>query len=394
MTPLGIFAADFHLSPTTWVKHPELRDDAYHSLDQVCGFAMQHRVPLFMLGDIFDKARPESESVQVFCDAMARLKQAGIPVYFIRGNHDYTEPPWPLISRWAMSIHKRTERLGRFKIYGLDYTPRGSLAAELAQVPGGTDILVAHQSWSEIQGVGATDGSLSEIHHAGWLITGDYHIHGTWQGESASGPIRVYSPGATCMQALDEPPEKFCLLLSEEGDGRPTITSLPIDTRAFQCHRVTTPASLDQLCTWFAHMPPFPQDHPGVVGRPIYRVQFLDSLPDAYKRLTAALGEPNQKCHFFPEPLHAEVEQVAVQLSPAQIQAGGFDTLESGLAEMLAQNAISPELYAGAVRLLRAADKKAEIALLFQEVLDGRFILPDRVEPSFSGPADLLSAPS
>lgn len=392
MQPLGIFAADLQLAPITWVKHPELRGDAYHSLDQLCEQAITHRVPLFLLGDIFDKSHPDAASVQEFCRQMQRMADACIDVYIIRGNHDYTDPPWPLVSSWPQWINGRTIELGGYRFYGLDFTNRGRLADALKEVPLGTDVLLAHQAWAEMQGIGATDGSFADIHHAVWMITGDYHVAGVWRGESASGPITVFSPGSTCMQALNEPPEKSCLLVCADKGGL-QVNTLVLDTRRFYHYQVTTTELLDQLCAYFTQLPEI-EDRPGLAGRAIFRVQFLDSLPDAYKRLMAALGEPNRKCHFFPEPQHTAPEQVMVQLSAEQIQAGGFDTLESGLVEMLQQGVITQELYDAAIRLLRAPDPKAEIAALFQEITDGRRILADRVEPSQDRPAHLLPSPS
>ena len=94
VTPLMVLSSDWHLSPFSWKKHPNVHRDSYYSLQQIVDLCIQLNVPLIAAGDLFDIKHPPSESV-VFCvEQMARLQRVGLPVYYIQGQHELSEIPW------------------------------------------------------------------------------------------------------------------------------------------------------------------------------------------------------------------------------------------------------------------------------------------------------------
>ncbi len=59
------------------------------AFNRVIDVAVDHQVDFVVIaGDVFDDTRPSYSDFSLFVSGMERLNEAGIPVYFINGNHD------------------------------------------------------------------------------------------------------------------------------------------------------------------------------------------------------------------------------------------------------------------------------------------------------------------
>ena len=68
-----------------------LEDQAY-IFDQIQSIIMQEKVEgVLIAGDIYDKAVPSAEAVQLFDDFLTELAAKKLPVFLIYGNHDSPE---------------------------------------------------------------------------------------------------------------------------------------------------------------------------------------------------------------------------------------------------------------------------------------------------------------
>ena len=355
MTPFLVIASDLHLRPQTWVKHPELRGDAYCALQQIVDLCLQRGLPLLLLGDIFDSARPDSQSVQFFVEQMQRLHAANLHVAYVQGNHDYATPPWPDVAK-LKHLNRQLDHIGPCLFYGLDYTT--DPAAAFQQIPEAANVLVAHQAWAEIQSVGHTDAKAPDLPaNIRIVLTGDYHMTGLYTGTNSAGlPVTFLSPGSTCLQALNEPPDKYCYLMSWTYD-RPEFELHQLKSRPLFRMRVATADELDATCASL-RSPPTQQLVPAEISRPIARVQYRDDLPDAFERLVTAAGD---NWHLFPEPQRV-VEDVVIDMTVTP--AGAFEGLLTALPH------VEPEgtaVYEATRRLLQAVDVQTELQTLRQE---------------------------
>lgn len=312
-TPIAAFTADNHLRPSTWVKHPSLAGDAYAAWFQICAFCAMYRLPLLQLGDLFDSTRPDSHSVSQYLEGVQQLQAANVPFFFIEGNHDLASPPWAKVSAWAQPAEGLFHIAG-IPFYGLGYKSAATLSGELTRIPMETRVLLSHQAWKEIQGVGAVDAAFSALPRGMTLLTGDYHVCDVYHGFAQDGqPVTAYSPGSTALQALNEPAAKNFGILYDDL----TVQWQPLVTRA--CHRVhlTTSDELDALIASIRTG----QLQPPLVSIPclqkaILAIRYSDHLPDAYARLTDAVGE---LFHLFLEPVRSKTDTVEV---PANIVQG------------------------------------------------------------------------
>ena len=361
--PLFVFAADTHLQPCAWVKHPELRGDAYCSFAQIVDYCCAHNLNLVLGGDIFDKHRPDPDSVQFLLQQAERLRSNDHVLMFVQGDHDYqATTPWTAIGRHAVSLHQLVCAAGSFNVYGLDWASRDRLGAALATIPANTDILVMHEAWEELQGIGQTEGRIADIPHVKVLLTGDYHVALRKDVQTPdSRCIRVYSPGSTCMQAVDEQPDKSFLLVGE-CDGEVQVQRIPLLTRRKLVLNYQTEAQLVgdlQNCVldnWLTAQPVLPPE----ISKPILRVTFNDEIPNAWQRISDVAAS---RFHLFPNPVRVPATTVVVDDRQFG-DPGAFSTLFDA-CHRLGQR---PADYDTVMRLARnPSDPKRELEVMYAE---------------------------
>ncbi len=324
--PILVFTGDNHLRPTTWVRHPTLYGDAYVAWRQIITYCVDQKLPLALLGDFFDSKRPDSQSVGNYTWATNMMWRAGLHMYYVEGNHDKADPPWCSIDPYPQALG-RTEIAG-IPFYGLSFTSKDLLPQELANIPPETRVFLAHQAWLEIQRVGHTDGSFSMLPHGLVMLTGDYHVCGTWQGTAANGQqVVAYSPGSTALQALNEPPAKFFGVLFDDL----TVEWVPLITRTLISITCDTPAALDELVPQLQVGLPVTNSGYPELAKPIVRVRYNDALPSANLRLIDAAGD---KFHLFLEPQHAAPLDITV----AADLPTTFESLMSAVTELSGEN--------------------------------------------------------
>ena len=82
-----IHTADWHLGRTLY-NRPMLEDQRA-VLDELLKVAEEKKIDaLVIAGDIFDRSNPPGDAIELFDSVLARLKDLGIKVLFIAGNHD------------------------------------------------------------------------------------------------------------------------------------------------------------------------------------------------------------------------------------------------------------------------------------------------------------------
>lgn len=219
-------AADLHLTPIVWKDMPSMKGDAYAALTQLVDKCIELRAACLLIsGDIFDKAKLDSESVEVFRREMDRLHDNNVLVCVIQGQHEGAEPPWAqaLGSAKYVGDGKPFTILNDGKdvtVVGFDYTNAIDLQAKLKQVKN-VDILMLHQMAKQALDIeGAWNFDVDWVHKSVKLIlAGDYHGH--------LNVGRLWYPGATHFRKIDEIGPKYCLTI----DGDLKVTPVPLVTR-------------------------------------------------------------------------------------------------------------------------------------------------------------------
>ena len=363
MTPMFVFCADLHLEDGAWSTRPGIYGDAYYSFQQIIDYCIEHRLPLVMGGDILEKKQNLARPIAKLCAGLSRMQDENLDVFYIQGNHEYDRnAPWLSVHAWPTHIHQRTMLIGDARVYGLDWLPRGEIQEAFQQVPEDTNILITHQVWKDFMGtVGRTECELTDVHHVQTVLAGDFHITKVAEGTNAQGkPIKMLSPGSTAMQDMGEDPHKSFFVICEH-EGQIVFAPKKLKTRGALNYVVKDADLLDELCVGG-----FTRDistlvfgaqaagyHPDV-QKPLVKVKFDKSLPDAYLRVTTAIGD---RAHLFCEAL---TEKAAPKTTTSRNAAR--NDLVTATADLLGD---ATEAYKLAEALLNADDPTKEFDAQF-----------------------------
>jgi DNA repair exonuclease SbcCD nuclease subunit len=172
-------------------------------------------------GDLFDAPRPDAKSVRTAQEVVELIKDAGIEVYGIDGNHDLADNYWlDVIGAHPLETGMPEAWCG-MKIVGINYrNGRDFIAAINEMIDRGekADILVAHFALAELNGGGTADTGVQELcpllEKLGvkCVLMGHVHIPEAkkWNG------ILFVNPGSTEMKSANEPEEKYYFVVDTD----------------------------------------------------------------------------------------------------------------------------------------------------------------------------------
>lgn len=374
MTPLFVFCADTHLVDGAWASRPAIYGDAYYSFFQIVDYCIEHDLPLVIGGDILEKKQNLARPVAKLCEGLTKMQDRGVPVYYIQGNHEYDRnAPWLSVHPWPLHMHEASFDINGVKVCGLDWLPRGEIQEAFTRVPTNADILITHQVWKDLMGnVGRPECELTDVHHVQTVLAGDFHITKTVESVNAQGqPIKMLSPGSTCMQDIGETPEKFFFVIGRvPTTGSIVFTQMPLKTRRFLGYTVKDQETMDTLCAGgiasdIAKL--IDPSLPEAINKPLVRVKFDKRLPDAHLRISTSVGElAHLFCDAIVDKSRGEEETN---------RAVAKNDLMTVVAELLKNE---PEALKLATALLRAENPGTELDEQFVR-FQGQQEIPDAV---------------
>lgn len=352
---LAAVAADTHLDRHNWSGRPELNGDSRFSFQQIVDFAELHDIPLLLAGDVFDKAYPDADTVHFAVKQLQRLKNVGQ----IQGQHEMQRGlPWlSLAEPQVKHLHRKVWDFGPL-LYGMDFVPAARIKEELLKIPKEADVILCHQVFSERMGLHCgSELAFKDLPYVTTAISGDFHQHIITEVTAADGRvIKCVSPGSSNLRAIDEDNSKFFFAWKKDL----SFVSIPIKTRPVYRIRAISPEAFERDLATLKHLVVPDTSLPESVQKPILQVSFYDAVHDVVSRVNKAIG--NNAFLFF---------KALTNNAKAEVEANdASESYQSGLAGHL--HMVAPPDSAEfntAMRLLRAQDRKAELAAVMQEAL-------------------------
>jgi hypothetical protein len=415
--PEFIFSSDWHLSFGMSGKHPGMVGGSYAALHEIVDLCLTHNVPLIAAGDLFDKPIPDPVSVNVMCQEMQRMQDAGLAVYFTQGQHERVKrsiiasstdqggsPCWMNVHQWPVHVHGESFEIAGVKFFGLDWMPpeeleavfahRGHLPAGELFIPDDTDVLICHQVWKEFMGDHCNpECTIDQVPFVKTILTGDYHEQAAHVGTGRTGQqVLMISTGSTNIRSMGETPHKAVVewwapgatagdhdnerIFSQarrEGRGMPR----PLETFGVykyaslrECRNLIV-VNLDTLEELDAFVADDLLDDPDdqLVGptdprlmKPMIRVNYNEELPDSYERITNKIGD---RAFMFLFPRRNEQELSVI--TPAQEEAIRGQGLLGCLATLEDPES---DLYRTIARLLESDEPGAELQVIQEAYLN------------------------
>lgn len=358
--PPIVYVADVHTEKHLRAGRPIFGDDAF-ALKQAVDLAVDRRAAAFIgAGDLVNRQQTLAYPLKVWEAAIRRLRQAGIPFFFIEGQHDLDDPPKLAYAgaRTAAGyhLHRKIVRVGGLRVAGLNFQPPAGLRRALAAIAKAKpDVLVCHQVWAEWMGtVASPQGSFADVAGVRLMVTGDLHETRVERHRGADGrPYTVVSPGSLTQRSIDEPAQKHAVVVGADL----AVELVPIRTRGvLDCRPVADEDELDALVV---SLPGAVEalrraDLPDEIRAPLVRVTYAHGLPDVRRRVERAVGKA---CHLVWNALPAPEEAEA-----AEAVAGGRGALTTlaALDEEINRDR-EPDAYDLVHRFLTAGDAAADV---------------------------------
>jgi len=331
-------AADLHLTPTIWKDMPSMQGDSYAALDQIVAVctAEGSKATLLLSGDIFDKSRPDSESVERFRMAMDRLSVNGVQVYAIQGQHEKADPPWATALGSVTYVGDGTPfEVDGLRIVGLDYTNSPDLQKTLKGLKK-VDLLMIHQMAKQAIDIeGAWNFDIDWVNKSVKLIlAGDYH------GFLNTG--RLYYPGATHFRKIDEIDDKFFLRV----ETAPKLKVIPqrLWTRPVLQVRAINDDQLDESIKLIMDANLKEADRPTEIELPLVVARYSPNVKDVVPRIEEACLKRSFLLRLKPlvgdaqDDTHTELPQAAATLHgclDAIVDRGTDEELHSFVSALL-----------------------------------------------------------
>lgn len=260
--PTFLHAADLHVdSPLRGLPSDlgaRARDATRQAFRNLVACALQRQVAFVLLaGDIFDDAHQSISTSAFLATELRALSQAKIPVFLLRGNHDYLargcRVPWPEGVHEFASTAPTTRQLDalRVAIHGQSYPEkhvrRDLTAAYPAPVSGYLNIGLLHTSLDghadDHQTYAPTrEATLASKGYAYWAL-GHVHRFVDLQADSS----RIVYPGNLQGRHVRETGPKGAVLGTYEGHTITQVEHVPLDVLRWHSLDITLDDELQEL---------------------------------------------------------------------------------------------------------------------------------------------------
>lgn len=259
-----LHCADLHLDKTfDFARHEQSlkrREDLQQSFSRIVDYALKHKPDLFLVaGDVFDRVNPSNDALVFLTHKIRTLRDAGIHVYLIAGNHDI--PKTGMKKATALDIFDKaglckvfsdTEKLQKDlltinnqKVYisGKSFDPlrerESPLKGQAISAEGDINILVLHASFHEsgpqndlpaaMQQHPITPEEIPSFIH--YVALG--HIHKPFLFKLASGGY-MGNPGSIEMISLNEKDYEHGFIEVECGSSALLARFIQLPTRPYE----------------------------------------------------------------------------------------------------------------------------------------------------------------
>ena len=348
-----VFVADLHLAPLIWQDYPDLKNDAYYAWEQIVNYCLRERPSALVLGgDVWNRSRPDPDSVVRFVRSIDLLVSGGTEIHAIQGQHERSSPPW-------MSVHKsikyfgdgRVVRIidpgdvGTFTMQGFDCESAEGIKADMALVKKyAPDILVVHQLARQVLNIeGAWDFDEMWVPaEVKLILAGDYHEPVT------SG--RLHYSGSTNMRNIDERTPRSFITVGKNFK----VTRHPLMQREVIEVLVLDEEQLKEAEAKIAEYKHGERE--AVIDKPVVYARISADVPKVVERLTIACeGDQAGKGHKF---LKTKIVGGGTEVVEDIQLPEGEITLETCLDQAIDREQ-DQELHSFVLALLRSKDPKA-----------------------------------
>lgn len=279
--------ADCHLGCRQYGMR-QREEDFYAAFADAADKAVANKVDAVVIaGDLFDSVKPSAEAVYIVKKIVSGLKDSGIAVLGVEGNHDLTGDGYWLE---VCGIRPLTESMGTMceamvggtVFAGLPYMHPEQLVEALnrsADAGFRADVVVLHAGFAELgdsySGELSVQAVLPALKRMGARYVALGHIHVPL--EPVFDGVHFVQPGSTEVKDIAESPDKHAVLA--EVGASVSHSVVPLSTRPVEVVNVASEDDLHRLV----------EDADSLSGRLVV-ADVSSAVPDGAKRIEEALS--------------------------------------------------------------------------------------------------------
>jgi len=331
--------------------------DFYAAGAQVVKAALDQKVDAVVIaGDMFEMQKAPALAVRFAQELVSKLRNAGIKVYGIDGNHDAVDSNW-LVVCGIQPLHFNQVELGGVRMVGLNAMRPSMFRQELQKLATAitkpVDVLVIHQTLAEMAGFSRQELSALEmvplLKEMGvrYVCMGDIHDY----KETEIQGIRFVYSGDIERWKVDERPDKSVSIIEVTPD-KVATAMYPLITRMVVEHHLRKPEDLDTLLEAVNN-----------AGDPLVVVWYEPQCRDLAKQAEAFL-DGKEILHRI-APLKGDQANIVERLAKQGLERkGALSNLKGAVGAFFDESSEQNEIV---FQLLEAPDNTSEIVKQYMQ---------------------------
>lgn len=279
-------AADLHTRRFVWSSRPSLAEDTYFAIKYFFEYCIERSLSIKLAGDIFHTLSVRPSNVQVLYNQLDKATEAGVPVYFIQGNHDANKVPWLSLYRGGdvQHVDRKVVELPESgeTLYGIDYRYEGDLREVLKVVPDEVDTLLMHQAETEALPFGPNFDLSWVPSTVSRVLIGDIHTPQYYRKNS----IDLYYPGSLAISDIAQAGSggHGSFLVEYVKDGKTQVEHVKVPGRDFYEVVIQEPDDIDVADAFMRNIAYESPRHFGLA--PVFVIKVIPALhKKAYEKL-------------------------------------------------------------------------------------------------------------
>ena len=324
MEPKGsVTTADQHIRDYIWSSRPQLKGDAIHATNYIFDYCLENQCSIKLAGDIFHTLAVLPEHVKAIFDRIDDMQEAGLPVYYIQGNHDLNKVPWLSLHKHTHNLHDAMVQIGGTNemLYGMQYSHEDDIRRVLDKVPPVVNTLLMHQAEKTAMPFGPNFDLDWVPPHINTVLIGDIHAAQTYANDNT----RLFYPGSPCITSKEQNPERSFLLEKADGATATTIESVSINTRGIYHIQVEDGDKLDALEVLVADIAENDPRHYDMV--PLIFIHYSPAVSTQVCAQSLLLREKYQVYTWLEVQKNETIEGAVMERSQDKVRVGSIPTV-------------------------------------------------------------------
>jgi len=338
--------ADLHIRDYIWSSRPRLSKDAIIAMQYVFNYCIENDLSLKIAGDAFHTLAVLPEHVGALFTEIDKMREAGLPVYYIQGNHDLNAQPWMSLHPWPTDLDLQLREVDEANevVYGLQSRGEDELKQALQNVPERANTLLMHQA--EVRAMPFNPNfDLNDVPpHIRLVLIGDIHAAQMYRNENTM----LCYPGSPSVTDIGQTAQRSFVREDPSSDGSTSVSQIFIPGRSVSRFDIHSEADVERVEAAVRQLAQEDPRHAGL--EPLVRIVFKPDLSERVQQLFLPMRD-TLEVYTWLDVMTAETQiQEAIMADMPGIQINGI------MEKVITDNVSDPSLRDVVLKIYKDGD--------------------------------------